>query len=228
MYVLTTASLLAYTSPANIDLAAPVQQAMNAGLGKGTFGSLLTSLSVALFSYAATASEVIFVGMVSRLPMVAGWDGLLPKWWSELHPRFRTPSKAIGAICVSMILMAVFSLWGAGNQEAVQALTGAATAGLCVMYALLFATVLFGFRRAPEPPGLTIRLGALAALLVALVSFVLQIVPLGEVPRPAVFAVKVGALIVLTNGLGAYLYWNGAKKLRAGRSGSLTSRPVPN
>jgi len=115
------------------------------------------------------------------------------------------------------MLMAVLSLWGAANQEAVQALTGVAMAALCVMYMLLFGAILFGFRNTPQPPGLAIRLGALAAFVVALVSFVLQIVALGEVNDSAVFAAKVGAGILLTNGLGAYLYWNGARKLRETR-----------
>jgi glutamate:GABA antiporter len=214
MYVLTTASLLVYTPPANIDLAAPIQQGIHAGFGNGTLGKALTMIVVGVFSYALIASGVILIGMVSRLPMVAGWDGLLPGWWSELHPTWRTPLKAIGSVCAAIMLMAVLSLWGAANQEAVQALTAVAMAALCVMYMLLFGVILFGFRSTPQPPGPAIRLGALAAFVVALVSFVLQIVALGEVNDTAVFAAKVVAGILLTNGLGAYLYWNGARKLR--------------
>ena len=55
-------------------------------------------------------------------------------------------------------------------------------------------------------------LGALAAFLVALISFVLHNVPLGEVIDPAMFAAKVGILVAITNGVGAYLYWKGARK----------------
>ena len=131
--------------------------------------------------------------------------------------QYMTPVKAIGSVCAAIMMMAVLSLWGAGNQEAVQALTGAAMAALCVMYMLLFGVILFGFRNTPQPPGLAIRLGALAAFLVALVSFALQIVPLGEVNDTAVFATKVGTGILLTNGLGAYLYRNGTRKLRETR-----------
>ncbi len=226
MYLLTTASLLAYTRPADIDLAAPIQQAVRAGFGNGAFANSLITVLVGIVSYAGIASGVIIIGMVGRLPMVAGWDGLLPAWWSELHPTWRTPSKAIGAVCAAMMLMAVLSLWGASNQEAVQTLIGAATAALCIMYMLLFSVILFGFRNTPERPGLVIRLGALAAFLVALVSFVLQIVPLGEVNDPAFFAAKVGTVVVFTNGLGAYLYWNGARKLRGEASKVLVAVPL--
>lgn len=215
MYVAATASLLAYTTPEHIDLAAPVQQAIHAGIGGGTFGTIVTWALVAIFSYATIASASILVGMVGRLPMVAGWDGLLPAWWSELHPTWRTPSKAIAAVCAAIMLMAVLSLWGAGNEEAYQTLIAAATAAICVMYMLLFSVILFGFRESPDPPGLGIRVGALAAFIVALVSFVLQIVPLGEVTDRATFALKVAAVILFTNSLGACLYWNGARKRTA-------------
>jgi glutamate:GABA antiporter len=152
MYVLGTAALLAYTAPADIDLAAPVQQLMNAGFGRGGWGTALTSIAVGTFSLALIAALIVFLGMIARLPMVAGWDGLLPGWWSELHPVYRTPSKAIGAVTVSLMFMGLLSLWGAGNQEAVQVAAGAGVASLCLMYLLLFGVVLFGFRgRALRP-----------------------------------------------------------------------------
>ncbi len=214
MYILGTASLLAYTSPSDIDLAAPVQQLMHAGFGSGGWATALTWVAVGTFSIAVIASLVVFLGMVARLPMVAGWDGLLPGWWSELHPVYRTPSKAIGAVTVSIMIIAVLSLWGAGNQEAVQAAASVGVASLCIMYMLLFGVVGFGFRSRSDRPGLGLRLGALAAFSVALVSFVFQIVPLGEVASPALFAVKVIVAICATSGVGAYLYWRGAQRAR--------------
>jgi glutamate:GABA antiporter len=214
MYILGTASLLAYTKPSDIDLAAPVQQLMHAGFGSGGWATALTWVAVGTFTIAVISSLVVFLGMVARLPMVAGWDGLLPGWWSELHPVYRTPSKAIGAVTVSIMLIGVLSLWGAGNQEAVQATAAVGVASLCLMYMLLFGVVLFGFRSRADRPGLGLRLGALTAFLVALVSFVFQIVPLGEVASPAIFAIKVIVSICTTSGVGAYLYWRGAQRSR--------------
>jgi hypothetical protein len=51
---------------------------------------------------------------------VAGWDGLLPSWWSELHPRLGTPVKALTAITVASVGIGTASLLGVGEQEAVQ------------------------------------------------------------------------------------------------------------
>jgi glutamate:GABA antiporter len=215
MYVLGTAALLSYNSPADIDLAAPVQQAMHSGFGAGSGATVFTGIAVATFSIAFISSQIVFLGMVARLPMVAGWDGLLPEWWSELHPVYRTPSKAIAAVMTAVLLMGVLSLWGAGNQEAVQVTSAVGVASLCLMYLLLFGVVLSGFRSRPDRPGAGIRLGALTGLVVALVSLIFQIVPIGDVASPAIFAVKVSLLICLTSGLGAFLYWRGSARVRS-------------
>ena len=215
MYILGTAGLLAYTTPGNVDVAAPVPQLMNAGFGNSGLGRAFTLLAVLAHTIASTVACIIYIGMVARLPMVAGWDGLLPAWWSELHPKFRTPSKAVGAVAASVMLMGVYSLLGAGNQEAFQATTAVGLASLCIMYMLLFGIILFGFRSHLLRLGVGIRLAALAAFLVALVSLVFQIVPRGEVASPAIFAVKVALAICAANGLGAYLYWRGTERVRA-------------
>jgi len=120
MYILGTSTVLAYVAPAHVDLAAPVGQVMQAGFGVTGLGRTLAAISLAAFNVGYVAAIVIIMGMVARLPMVAGWDGLLPPWWSELHPRYRTPSKAIAVVCVCGLVFAVLSLVGAGNQEATQ------------------------------------------------------------------------------------------------------------
>jgi len=93
-YILGTGAMLAYESPTKVDLAAPVAQIIQAGFGNSGFGGLLTTITVCVLLFSGACGWVAFVGMVARFPMVIGWDGLLPLWWSDLHPRFRTPSKA--------------------------------------------------------------------------------------------------------------------------------------
>jgi amino acid transporter len=43
---------------------------------------VITLLGQAVLSFNACA----------RLPLVAGWDHLLPAWFTRLHPKHRTPS----------------------------------------------------------------------------------------------------------------------------------------
>ena len=212
MYILSTGAVLAYVQPGNVDLAAAVPQTIEAALGVKGWGGALTAIAGIGFSASYLASMIVYVGMIARLPMVAGWDGLLPGWWSELHPRLRTPMKAIAAVTLFMLALGVFSLLGAGNQEAVQVSVGAAFGSICLMYMLLFGVVLFGFRAREQRPGLPLKIAATAAFLVALCGLILEIVPLGEVGNARTFALKVGGAICATNALGAFLYWRGTRR----------------
>lgn len=209
MYILGTSSVLAYFDPASVDVSAAVPQVMQAGFGASAAGKILAVSAVTAFNIAYTAAMVIIIGMVARLPMVAGWDNLLPSWWSALHPKFRTPHKAIGVVTACILFLGVLSLLGADNQEAVQVGASAGVGSLCIMYMLLFAVVLFSFRSRAWRPGAGVRFGALCAFVVAFVSLICQIIPVGEVASRAIYALKVGAVIGATNILGAYVYWRG-------------------
>jgi len=207
MYIICTCAVQAYV--ADVDVAAPISQTLQAGFGTAWLGRILTLLAGAGYNLVLIAGVVVAVGMVARLPMAAGWDGLLPAWWSELHPRFRTPAKAIVAVSMCVLAMGILSIATSSNQEAVQALGAVGVGSYCITYLFLFSRVAFGMRSQAWRPGIWIRMGALAALLVALVSFVFQVVPVGDVSNPGVFAIKVTVAILATNGLGAFLYWRG-------------------
>ncbi|MGB6431337.1 MAG: APC family permease [Candidatus Acidiferrales bacterium] len=211
MYILGTSAVLSYIAPAKVDVSAALPQVMQAGFGVTGFGRALTVLVAGAFDISFLASMVICVGMVARLPMVAGWDGLLPRWWSTLHPKFRTPSRAIGAVTITLMFLGLLSLLGAGNQEAVQVGASVDVGSLCITYLLLFGVVLFGFRSRGWHPGQGVRLGALSGFAVALISLIFNIVPVGDVASRALFAIKVIASICATNAVGAYLYWRGTR-----------------
>jgi amino acid transporter len=191
MYIASTTTVLAYIPVANVDLAAPVPQVMQAGFGSTAAGWAFASISVGVYCFALIATLIVVVGMVARLPMAAGWDGLLPAWFSQLHPRFGTPTKAVAAVSAALLLMGVLSLFGAHNQEAVQVLAAVAFGSYCITYMLLFGAVVFGFRSTEWRPGIALRLGAFLALLVTVLAFVVQLLPVGEVASPWLFAMKV-------------------------------------
>jgi amino acid transporter len=214
MYILGTSTVLAYVAPANVDLASPVGQVMQAGFGANGLGRTLAAISVGAFNVGYLATFVIVTGMVARLPMVAGWDGLMPAWWSELHPRFRTPAKAIAAVSSAVLVMAALSIVGADNQEAVQISVGAGIGSVSIQYMLLFGTMLFGFRSGARPSG-WIRLAALSAFVVSVISLGFELVPPGDVTNAGIFAMKVAGAIIATQGVGAFLYWRGARRVGA-------------
>jgi amino acid transporter len=164
------------------------------------------------------------MGMASRFPMVIGWDGLLPEWWSDLHPRFRTPVKALAIVTAACFAVTLVSSWGAGGQEIFQIGAGAGIACLCIMYGLLFCVILFGKRTAELQPGIPIRLAACAGLLVTIAALPFQLVPLTGVPNAGIFGLKVGGLVCAINGLGGWLYWRGKKRLEARQTGKMARK----
>jgi amino acid transporter len=210
-YILGTGAMLAYVPPGKIDLGAPLAQLMQAGFGNSGLGQFLATGSILALTINGLAGAVAMVGLSARFPMVIGWDGLLPDWLSELHPRFRTPVKALAVVTGACIAIAVLSSWGAVGYEAVQIGAGAGIACLCIMYALLFSVILFG--KSPElRSGIGLRLAALAGFVVSVVSLPFQIVPLTGVADRGIFAIKVGVVVCAINGGGAWLYWQGTRR----------------
>jgi amino acid transporter len=66
-------------------------------LGFSSFGWVSTLVSLTIFGVAArqfALMSIYFAGN-SRLPMVAGWDNLLPGWFARLHKRHRRPVNSI-------------------------------------------------------------------------------------------------------------------------------------
>jgi glutamate:GABA antiporter len=183
---------------------------MRAGFPNSAAGEILVIATVCVLNVQLASAWAALLGMIARFPMVIGWDGLLPDWWSDLHPRFRTPVKALAMVTgVCMIVALVNSSGGAGGQEIYQIGIGAGVACLCIYYALLFSVVAFG--KFPVP----LRLAALCGFLVSAVALPFQIVPIIGVTDRAVFAMKVGGLICAINAVGAWLYWRGAKRAKA-------------
>jgi len=91
MFVLGTSSVLALVPMDEIDLIAPIPQVLAAGFGKLGYGASIAPIAILAVLFMRVAqSSVMFAGN-TRLPMVAGWDGLLPRWFTQLHPTYQTP-----------------------------------------------------------------------------------------------------------------------------------------
>lgn len=210
MYIFATGAMLAYVPPEKMDLAAPLPQLMRAGFANSATGEILVIATICVLTLQAIAAWAALLGMTARFPMVIGWDGLLPAWWSDLHPRFRTPVKALAMVTgAGAIVALVSSSGGAGGQEIYQIGTGGGVACLCIYYALLFAVVAFG--KFPVP----LRLAALCGFLVSAAALPFQIVPIIGVTDRLGFALKVGGLTCAINALGAWLYGRGVKRAKA-------------
>ena len=118
MSTLGTASVLAFheLTGTTINYIAPIPQTLRLAFGDSGFANFLARLVILLLQIRILgAASLIFTG-VTRLPMVAGWDHLIPPWFSRLHPRYRTPTNSI--LLAIAIIAALLVLASAGVRAA--------------------------------------------------------------------------------------------------------------
>lgn len=65
----------------------------------------------------------------TRLPLTAGWDHLIPDWFTRLHPRYRTPTHSIYVTGAVIVLLLVLASAGVHAAEAFGVLNDAISAG---------------------------------------------------------------------------------------------------
>ena len=138
----------------------------------------------------------------TRLPMVAGWDNLLPGWFSKLHPKYKTPVNSILFVAGMILITGLVSLAGAGQQEAFQILDNASGIFYALAYLVMFAIPLAS-HRAP----LWLRAAAVSGFAVTLLYSVLSIFPIIQVESWWKFSAKIGGVVLVANVVGAGLYW---------------------
>ena len=95
MFIMGTSSVLSLIPQDQIDLIAPIPQILSVGFGPlGVVAAIVPLTIVAMLSIRLAQSSVQFGGN-TRLPMVAGWDNLLPAWFTKIHAKYKTPVNSI-------------------------------------------------------------------------------------------------------------------------------------
>ena len=160
MYILGTSSILAFVSPESIDIIGPIPQALRAALGGSGVAGVLIPVVILLLLTNYLCSYTLYFSTNTRLPMVAGWDHLLPRWFTVLHPKYRTPVNAILFMGGIALAASTAVLIGAGNQEAFVLLQIWSWTFYGLAYLALFAIPLFAPKHKGVRPGAWLRLGA--------------------------------------------------------------------
>lgn len=206
LFIAGTASVVALVPRNGIDLIAPVPQTLAMGFGATGVGAVvaLGVTSLLLLRHLGNVN-FIFAGNV-RLPMVTGWDGRLPAWFTRLTPRARTPRNAIAFVAVVIVVFSLLGLVDAGQQEAFQLLDNAGGTLYGLTYLVMFALPLFAPRRIGAPPPLWLRAAAGSGFAVTTLYCALNVFPIIDVPNVAAYAAKIIGVIVLTNLVGVALY----------------------
>jgi amino acid transporter len=212
MFILGTSSVLALVPGNQIDLIAPIPQVLSLGFESLRLAVPVASITIlALLCIRVAQSSVMFGGN-TRLPMVAGWDRLLPDWFTRLHVRYRTPVNSIVFVGAATLVLGIVGLIGVGKQEAFQLLWNASGVFYALTYLVMFAIPLFGLRGITPRPPFWLKVCALSGFSMTILYVALSIVPIIQVESRGLFALKLGGLILVTNGLGWAIYRAAARR----------------
>jgi amino acid transporter len=206
LYILGTSGILAFVSPNAVDVIGPIPQALNRGLAIFGLAGPLVSIVVLLLLMNYICSYTIYFSANTRLPMVAGWDHLLPKWFTRLHPKYRTPTNStlfMGGVALAAS-MAV--LIGAGSQESFVLLQIWAWTFYGFAYLAKFAIPLFSAKKKGLRPGGWLRIGAASGFLVTLLFVSLSVLPVIPVASVWTYAMKIALVVAGANFLGWMIY----------------------
>ncbi len=202
MFILGTATMVAYVPAGEIDLIGPMPQVLRVGFGPFGIAGPLVTIAILMTLAMRVAQVSVSFTAVTRLPMVAGWDHLLPQAFSRLHPRYRTPVVSIGLVAVSAFALSLVSLIGVGQAEAFQLLFNAGGIFYALAYLVMFAIPIVGLRAVTPRPSRWLQAAAVSGLLMTLLYVVLSVFPIIKVASVSGFALKIVAVIVVMNLVG--------------------------
>jgi len=206
MFILGTSSVLAFIGNDQIDLIGPVPQALRLGLRSFPIAGAIASAGIVLMTVRSVSSMSIHLTGSSRLPMVAGWDRLLPDWFSRLHPQYRTPINSIIFVGAITLVIALASQIGAGIQEAFQLVDNAANVFYGIVYLLLFAILIVGASAIRSVAPFWLRIAAGCGFGVSLLAIFFTVYPIINVPSRLIFAAKIIGVTAIANAIGVTIF----------------------
>ena len=224
MFILGTGSVLAFVSPNDVDLIGPIPQVLSIGFGSFGWVGKVVSLAILGVVVRQIALMSIYFAGNTRLPMVAGWDRLLPGWFTRLHPGYKTPVNSILFVGATTLILGLLSLTGVGAQEAFQLLDNAGGVFYAATYLVLFAIPLFGMKSFGVKAPVWLKVACASGFVVSVIYIGFTVVPIIEVESRLRFAVKIISVVVLANAIGVTVYTLG--KRREGGSRSDAAQPT--
>jgi amino acid transporter len=223
MFMLGTGSVITFhnANPGTaINYIAPIPQTLRLAFAGSTAATFLAQFVILLLQIRLLgACSYLFTG-VTRLPMTAGWDHLAPRWFTQLHPRFRTPANSIYFTTAVVATLLVVGSLGVRAAEAFDVLNNASSEFYALAYVAMFTIAFVGARNIRRHlPAWVVGWCALGALS-SIAILVLNAYPFVNVASPAAFAVKIIGTTVVANILGYIFYRRGAAHARARASNS--------
>jgi amino acid transporter len=206
LYILGTSGILAFVSPDAIDVIGPIPQALRSGFAAFGIALPIVSVAILLLLLNYLCSYTLYFSANTRLPMAAGWDHLLPRWFSTLHPRYRTPVNSIFFMGAVALATSIAVLIGSGNQESFILLQTWAWTFYGLAYLVKFAIPLVSAKEKGLRPRPWLQLGAATGFFVTLLFVLLSVQPVIPVASKTVYLLKVVVVVVGVNFLGWTIY----------------------
>jgi drug/metabolite transporter (DMT)-like permease len=104
------------------------------------------------------------------------------------------------------LVMGLVGMVGVGEQEAFQLLWNASGIFYALTYLVMFAIPLVGLRKLKDRPSVWLRLASASGFLMTLLYVGLSVFPIVKVDSPLAFAIKITAVIIVANIIGAIIF----------------------
>jgi amino acid transporter len=201
LFILGTGSVLWFVGDRNVDLISPVSQVF--AIAAAPFGAAarIASVVILLVLGMRIGQTSVNFSATARLPMVAGWDHLLPAWFVKLHRKYRTPAHSILFVGAMTLAFSLSGMLGVGSQEAMQLFENASGIDYALAYVALFAIPLSG-----GDASLGVKIASASGLAMTLLYIGLSIFPIIEVGSRFWFTAKISSVVILGNLVGYAIF----------------------
>jgi amino acid transporter len=209
LFILGTGSVLFYVPMNSIDLVSPVSQVL--AIAAKPFGASVQIAGAVILMVLGMriAQASLNFSATARLPMVAGWDHLLPRWFTKLHSKYRTPVNSILFVGAATLTCGLVGMTGVARQEAFQLFNNASG----IFYALTYL-VMFALPFVSRDASLFVRSASASGFLMTLLYVALSIFPIVDVGSRALFTAKICGVILLGNLIGVAIFELARQKRR--------------
>ena len=206
MFILGTSSVVAFSQPGHIDFIAPIPQTLRIALGSTGIGNVFAIAAIFLLQLRLIgAASYIFTG-VTRLPLAAGWDNLVPAWFTRLHPSWRTPANSILCTSILVFLLVVLANIGVHAQEAFQVLSNASLTHYELAYLAMFAIPLVGAASLRKVLPWWLKWISLIGFCATLFSLLISTYPFVDVVNARAYAAKILGTVLVSNIIAVLFY----------------------
>jgi amino acid transporter len=213
MFILGTSTVLTFIGGQPINVIGPIPQTFRAAFGTAGMAGFAAQVGLfLLLARAVAGASLIFTGL-TRLPMATGWDNLVPRWFTRLDARRRTPVNSIYFVAALVMGLILLSLLGVREQEASQLLTLASIVHYAIAYVALFALPIFGRAALRRRLPAWLKVAAGAGMASSTVALLISVYPVVDVVSRAAFAGKICAVVAVSNMLGVMVYRLGQSRL---------------